>query len=167
LKEIRGERAIVETFSPDELWELPLEALGVEHKQEKMTDRQYQYGLEAIRALIADGLKLVTVDSCDEGDKWTYVSWGLHENCNRHLKAGAHRPEVWPLGMPRRQDHQYCPLDTEEGPHRGCFYRCRAFRRGLTRELALSLYDRAIEEVSSILALFVGVKGYIREGDGA
>jgi hypothetical protein len=144
---------VVETLAlhNKELWEVPLESLKVAHKQEAMTDGQYLYGLVTLRELIADGLKLVTVDSTDIGDKWTYVSWGFHENMNRYLRAGSQRPEVWPLGMPDRQDHQFCPLDAEKGPHRGCFYRCLAFsQRDLKKETALFLYDIAIERIKRV-----------------
>ena len=149
LREIKGDRAIVETFSLDtkELWDLPLSALEVAHKQENMTDAQYLYALKTLRDLIADGLKLVKVDSTDIGDRWSYVSWGLHENCNRNLRSESHRPEVWPIGMPCRQEHQHCPLDKDRGPHRGCFYRCLAIHQtDLKRATALFLYDRAIEK---------------------
>lgn len=116
-------------------WAYPISSLKVNHSQEMMMDEQYLWGLTKIRELIAEGLPLEAWDSTEIGFKSTYVSWGLHD-----------REHVWPIGMPRRQDHQYCPLDIEKREHTGCFYRCLAFRNRseLTVNAALELYDAAI-----------------------
>ena len=141
LVSLEGSVAYVEGFGVDDppVWAYPADRLEVAHDQEKMTDPQYYWALLTIQERIRSGLRLVAIDSTTTGDKYTYCSWGFHDD--RHAPEDI--PAMWPIGMPRRQDHQCCPLDDDPDKGRsGCFYRCLAFqkRSTLTQRRAVSRY---------------------------
>lgn len=142
---VEGETALVETFELQDLpvWSYPMNKLEVNHSQEEMTNEQYLWALVTIQERIKDGLRLSAYDCTATGNKHTYCSWGFHEDGD----APDDIPGMWPIGMPRRQDHQACPLDKDSSRGRsGCFYRCLGFQRrpGLTKEVAIFLYADVI-----------------------
>jgi hypothetical protein len=120
-----------------------------------LTDAQFLAGLRRIRGAIASGRKFHFVDSDTIGDKHTHCSWG----------ACGDEPEDWPdpeaLMWPDRRlihgkvtpkyqkDHQHCPFERREQRDNpsGCFYRCLAWKRTITRTRALKLYDEEIAEL--------------------
>jgi hypothetical protein len=147
LSEIKEDMGIVEVFSSGK-WSYPLDLLEVDHTQEDMIDEQYLWGLLRIRDIILGGCPLQKVDSTQIGNKYTHVSWGLEEDYGS-------RPKVWPIGIPRRMVHQYCPLDIGQEKHLGCFYRCMAFQHShlLTAGIAVELYNDAIDKISNRIRL--------------
>lgn len=145
LVEIEDETALVEILGARDpvVWAYPIDRLEVAHDQEKMTNEQYLWALLTIQERITNGLRLVAFDSTAIGNKYTYCSWGFHED----RYAPKDIPGMWPIGMPRRQNRHHCPLDAEpERGRSGCFYRCLAFqkRQELNRELAIFLYTDAL-----------------------
>lgn len=130
-----------------------------------LTDDRYLAALRRIRANIAARSPFTSDDDDTIGNKHTECSWGL---CS-------HRKEDWPcmedhlwpnqfreqgrVAPLYRKKHQLCPFDRrmtagtvdDLAMSQGCIYTCRIFRPKkdpkMTRELALELYDQAIERI--------------------
>jgi hypothetical protein len=138
-----------------------------------LTAQQHLDSLRRLRRFIAadpargrfTGGELIAWDSDAIGDKDTECSWG---QCTRRPEQWPDDTRLWPeralqrdgrvYGVKYHQAGQFCPFDRRapegspmHGRPMGCFYRCRIFQRTKdeprpTREEALEMFDKAIEE---------------------
>lgn len=126
----------------------------------RLTAARFVAALERFRAHIAEGAPLNADDSDEIGNKYTDCSWGMCSLSPLHWPV-EDRLRTLPNGhvhVKELPEGALCPLDRRTAATgMGCFWTCRVFqpeRRAKvpSREQALALYDKRLEEWRAIAA---------------